>query len=104
VDVHRAESRNESELGEILQDDSESMEEEVITVEYSNLTSQRISVDQFIREFPDKRSDDTLDIEFSVCIQFDFFYNNEISITVYKLTAMNSNKTINVLHHHTFHQ
>ncbi|XP_055999696.1 uncharacterized protein LOC125656003 isoform X1 [Ostrea edulis] len=65
VEFHRVESRNESELEEIPQDESLFVEEEIITVEYSNLMSQRISIDQFIRELPEKKDNEVLAKEFN---------------------------------------
>ncbi|XP_056000222.1 receptor-type tyrosine-protein phosphatase epsilon-like isoform X2 [Ostrea edulis] len=64
VEFHRVESRTESELEEIPQNEVGDVEDEIITVEYSNLTSQRVSVDQFIRELPEKRSNGILEKEF----------------------------------------
>ncbi|XP_056000214.1 uncharacterized protein LOC130048086 isoform X2 [Ostrea edulis] len=64
VEFHRVESRTESELEEIHQNEVGDVEDEIITVEYSNLTSQRVSVDQFIRELPEKRSNGILEKEF----------------------------------------
>ncbi|XP_055999730.1 receptor-type tyrosine-protein phosphatase H-like isoform X2 [Ostrea edulis] len=65
VEFHRVESRNESELEEIPQDESIFVEEEIVTVEYSNLMSQRISIDQFIRELPEKKDNEVLAKEFN---------------------------------------
>ncbi|XP_056001595.1 receptor-type tyrosine-protein phosphatase C-like [Ostrea edulis] len=64
VEFHRVESRNESELEDIPQDESIFVEEEIVTVEYSNLMSQRISIDQFIRELPEKKVNKVLAKEF----------------------------------------
>lgn len=50
----------EEELG----DDEE--EEENVTVEYSNLQSMRISVDEFLRSFPDRKANSVLEEEFKV--------------------------------------
>ncbi|XP_062576946.1 receptor-type tyrosine-protein phosphatase kappa-like [Saccostrea cucullata] len=44
--------------------DNDVEEEENITVEYSNLQSLRISVEEFIRGFPEKKSDHSLEKEF----------------------------------------
>ncbi|XP_062584486.1 receptor-type tyrosine-protein phosphatase T-like [Saccostrea cucullata] len=49
----------EEELG-----DNDVEEEENITVEYSNLQSMRISVEEFIRGFPEKKSNHSLEKEF----------------------------------------
>ncbi|XP_055999709.1 receptor-type tyrosine-protein phosphatase alpha-like [Ostrea edulis] len=65
VEFHRVESRNESELEEIPQDEYIFVEEEIVTVEYSNLMSQRISIDQFIRELPEKKDNEVLAKEFN---------------------------------------
>ncbi|XP_056001653.1 receptor-type tyrosine-protein phosphatase alpha-like [Ostrea edulis] len=64
VELHGVESRNEYELEEIPQNEVGDVEDEIITVEYSNLTSQRVSIDQFIRELPEKRSNGILEKEF----------------------------------------
>ncbi|XP_056000199.1 receptor-type tyrosine-protein phosphatase F-like isoform X2 [Ostrea edulis] len=64
VEFHRVESRTESELEEIPQNEVGDVEDEIITVEYSNLTSQRVSIDQFIRELPEKRNNGILEKEF----------------------------------------
>ncbi|XP_056000238.1 uncharacterized protein LOC125656056 isoform X2 [Ostrea edulis] len=64
VEFHRVESRNESELEEIPQNEVGDVEDEIITVEYSNLTSQRVSIDQFISELPEKRSNGILEKDF----------------------------------------
>ncbi|XP_056001647.1 receptor-type tyrosine-protein phosphatase alpha-like [Ostrea edulis] len=64
VELHGVESRNESELEEISQNEVGDVEDEIITVEYNNLTSQRVSIDQFIRELPEKRSNGILKKEF----------------------------------------
>lgn len=58
----------EEELG----DDEE--EEENVTVEYSNLQSMRISVDEFLRSFPDRKANSVLEEEFKV--------NNYLSKTI----------------------
>lgn len=49
----------EEELG-----DDEEEEEENVTVEYSNLQSMRISVDEFLRSFPDRKANSVLEEEF----------------------------------------
>lgn len=51
----------EEELG-----DDEEEEEENVTVEYSNLQSMRISVDEFLRSFPDRKANSVLEEEFKV--------------------------------------
>ncbi|XP_062621599.1 receptor-type tyrosine-protein phosphatase alpha-like [Saccostrea cucullata] len=61
----RSESKNESELEEIPQNEAGYAEEEVIVVEYSNLTSQRVSKEQFIEEFPERKRNGTLQKEFN---------------------------------------
>ncbi|XP_062615730.1 uncharacterized protein LOC134277412, partial [Saccostrea cucullata] len=64
INLQRSESRNESDLEEIPQNEANYVEEEVVVVEYSNLTSQRVSLDQFIREIPDKKSSGILEKEY----------------------------------------
>ena len=41
-------------------------EEENIVVEYSNLQSLRVSLDEFIKSFPDKKANNILEDEFNV--------------------------------------
>ncbi|XP_062609068.1 tyrosine-protein phosphatase non-receptor type 7-like, partial [Saccostrea cucullata] len=64
INLQRSESRNESDLEEIPQNEAGYVEEEIIVVEYSNLTSQRISLKQFIREIPEKKCSGILEKEF----------------------------------------
>ncbi|XP_061186795.1 tyrosine-protein phosphatase non-receptor type 7-like [Saccostrea echinata] len=65
VNLQRSESRNETELEELPQNEADYVEEEeTITVEYCNLTSQRVSIEQFLRELPEKRRTGTLEKEF----------------------------------------
>jgi hypothetical protein len=66
---HRVESRDESGLEEIPQNETGDVEDEIITVEYSNLTSQPVPIDQFIRELLEKRANGLLEKEFEVCNQ-----------------------------------
>ncbi|XP_061186793.1 uncharacterized protein LOC133194910 [Saccostrea echinata] len=65
ANYHRSESRNESELEEIPQNETDYVEEEErVTVEYCNLTSQMVSLEQFIRELPEKKRNGILEKEF----------------------------------------
>ncbi|XP_062621601.1 uncharacterized protein LOC134283159 [Saccostrea cucullata] len=64
LNLQRSESRNESDLEEIPQNEANYVEEEVVVVEYSNLTSQRVCLDQFIREMPEKKNSGILEKEF----------------------------------------
>ncbi|XP_062578187.1 uncharacterized protein LOC134240102 [Saccostrea cucullata] len=64
VNLQRSESTNESELEEIPQNEADYVEEEVVVVEYSNLMSQRVSLEQFIRELPEKKCSGILEREF----------------------------------------
>ncbi|XP_062578186.1 tyrosine-protein phosphatase non-receptor type 7-like [Saccostrea cucullata] len=61
----RSESRNESELEENTQNEAGYVEEEVIVVEYSNLTSKRVSIEQVIKELPERKRNGTLEKEFN---------------------------------------
>lgn len=58
-------STHESNLEEIVEDDHD-VDEEVMTVEYNNLTSQRVSINQFIADLPNKKSSGALETEFNV--------------------------------------
>ncbi|XP_078309685.1 uncharacterized protein LOC111106154 isoform X2 [Crassostrea virginica] len=57
-------SANGLELEEIPQNEIGDIEEEVITVEYVNLTSQRVPVGQFLEDLPKKKDDGILEKEF----------------------------------------
>lgn len=58
-------STHESDLEEIVEDDP-NVDEEVMTVEYNNLTSQRVSIIQFIEDLPNKKSSGALETDFNV--------------------------------------
>lgn len=47
-------------------EDDPNVDEEVMTVEYNNLTSQRVSVIQFIEDLPNKKSSGALETDFNV--------------------------------------
>ena len=67
---HQRELDNTSnilELEEIPHNESGDIAEEVITVEYMNLTSQRVSIEQFLEDLPHKKEEGILGKEFNVC-------------------------------------
>lgn len=47
-------------------EDDHDVDEEVMTVEYNNLTSQRVLINQFIEDLPNKKSSGALETEFNV--------------------------------------
>ena len=61
-------SANGLELEEISQNEIGDIEEEVITVEYVNLTSQRVPIGQFLEELPNRKDEGILEKEFDVCL------------------------------------
>lgn len=65
IQFHRGISTHESDLEEIVDDDPD-VDDEVITVEYNNLTSQRISINQFIEDLQYKKNNGALEREFNV--------------------------------------
>lgn len=65
IPFHRGISTHESDLEEIVDDDPD-VDDEVITVEYNNLTSQRISINQFIEDLQYKKNNGALEREFNV--------------------------------------
>ena len=67
-------SANGLELEEIPQNEIGDIEEEVITVEYVNLTSQRVPVGQFLKDLPNRKDEGILGKEFDVCLNI--FINN----------------------------
>lgn len=69
LELRREISTHDSDLEEIRDDDPNDMEEEeVITVEYNNLTSQRVSINRFIEDLPYRKNSDALEREFNVCL------------------------------------
>lgn len=66
MELRRERSTHDTDLEEIRDDDPNNMEEEVITVEYNNLTSQRVSIIQFIEDLPNKKSSGALETDFNV--------------------------------------
>ena len=67
---HQRELDNTSnglELEEIPQNETGDIAEEVINVEYMNLTSQRVSVEQFLENLPHRKEEGILEKEFDVC-------------------------------------
>ncbi|XP_065936977.1 receptor-type tyrosine-protein phosphatase kappa isoform X1 [Magallana gigas] len=65
LELRREISTHDSDLAEIRDDDPNDMEEEVITVEYNNLTSQRVSINRFIEDLPYRKNSDALEREFN---------------------------------------
>lgn len=63
IEFHRGISTNESDLVEIVEDDPD-VGEEVITVEYNNLTSQKVSRNTFIEDLPNRKNNGALEGEF----------------------------------------
>nr|XP_022302954.1 uncharacterized protein LOC111110654 [Crassostrea virginica] len=55
---------NGLDLEEIPQNETGDIAEEVITVEYMNLTSQRVSINQFVKDLPNRNEDEILEKEF----------------------------------------
>ena len=51
---------------EIVEDDPNDVEEEVITVEYNNLTSKRVSINKFFEDLPSRINNGALEGEFNV--------------------------------------
>lgn len=68
MELRREISTHDSDLEEIRDDDPNDMEEEVITVEYNNLTSQRVTINRFIEDLPYRKNSDALEREFNVCL------------------------------------
>lgn len=69
MELRRERSTHDTDLEEIRDDDPNDMEEEeVITVEYNNLTSQRVSINRFIEDLPYRKNSDALEREFNVCL------------------------------------
>nr|XP_034306378.1 uncharacterized protein LOC117682577 [Crassostrea gigas] len=64
IQFQRRISTHESNLEEIVEDDHD-VDEEVMTVEYNNLTSQRVLINQFIEDLPNKKSSGALETEFN---------------------------------------
>ncbi|XP_065936957.1 receptor-type tyrosine-protein phosphatase zeta-like isoform X1 [Magallana gigas] len=64
IEFHRRISTYESDLVEIVEDDPNEIEEEVITVEYNNLTSQRVYKNKFIEDLPSRKNNGALEREF----------------------------------------
>ncbi|XP_062582644.1 receptor-type tyrosine-protein phosphatase alpha-like isoform X2 [Saccostrea cucullata] len=64
MELQRVLSNDMSELEEIPQNEADYVEEEAITVEYCNLTSRRVSIEQFIKALPEKKRNGTLKKEF----------------------------------------
>uniref|UniRef100_K1QB98 Receptor-type tyrosine-protein phosphatase kappa n=1 Tax=Magallana gigas TaxID=29159 RepID=K1QB98_MAGGI len=65
IELHREISTHEFDLVEIVEDDPDDVEEEVITVEYNNLTSQRVSINKFIEDLPSRINNGALEGEFN---------------------------------------
>ena len=61
-------SANGLELEEIPQNEIGDIEEEVITVEYVNLTTQRVLVGQFLEDLSNRKDEGILENEFDVRI------------------------------------
>ena len=59
-------SANDLELEEIPQNEIGDIEEEIITVEYVNLTSQRVPVVQFLEDLSNRKDEGILENEFDV--------------------------------------
>lgn len=55
------------ELEEIPQNETGDIAEEVITVEYMNLTSQRVPIGQFLQDLPKRKEEGILEKEFNAC-------------------------------------
>lgn len=68
MELRRETSTHDADLEEIRDDDPNDMEEEVITVEYNNLTSQRVSLNKFIEDLPNRKNNGALEREFNVCL------------------------------------
>lgn len=68
MELRREISTHDSDLEEIRDDYPNDMEEEVITVEYNNLTSQRVTINRFIEDLPYRKNSDALEREFNVCL------------------------------------
>ncbi|XP_078340142.1 uncharacterized protein LOC111110653 isoform X2 [Crassostrea virginica] len=57
---------NDIELQEISQNETGDIEEEVIAVEYMNLTSRRVPIEQFLEDLPHRKNEGILEKEFGV--------------------------------------
>uniref|UniRef100_A0A8W8M345 protein-tyrosine-phosphatase n=1 Tax=Magallana gigas TaxID=29159 RepID=A0A8W8M345_MAGGI len=65
IELHREISTHESDLVEIVEDNPDDVEEEVITVEYNNLTSKRVSINKFLEDLPSRINNGALEGEFN---------------------------------------
>ena len=61
-------SANGIELEEIPQNEIGDIDEEVITVEYVNLTSKRVPVGHFLEDLSNRKDEGILENEFDVCL------------------------------------
>lgn len=85
IELQRVISTHDSGLAEIRGDDPNDIEEEVITVEYNNLTSQRVSINKFIEDLPNRKNNGDLEKEFDVCLII-LFWQFRLGLRKFKRT------------------